>query len=227
LRAGEWRDAHRALNEKKPITPRGVGFFFFDALKASSCGVLAGGLAQSGNEGQEAVLSKIVSSFVRKTVSMLRLASLRLKLRLAWAAEKAEGSIAVEFALIVPVLLVVLGGITDVSRLLYYQSEVTQAVRSGTQFATANVTNYTGVASVVTASTALGGQSGFAVSSNMCACSSTAAATLTFSACSSLTCASPQREYLQISASYSWHPIFGIITLLPSTASNTIDLRVQ
>ena len=144
------------------------------------------------------------------------------------AAAAAEGVSAVEFALVVPVLLVVLGGVVDVSRCLWYQSEVTQAVRSGTQYMTGNPTDYAGTAAVMASATNLGG-SGFSADASTCYCAVVSnTPSPVWSPCSGFTCvASPIHRYVKVTASYTWTPIFGSLTPLPATVTTTTQLRVQ
>ncbi len=138
-----------------------------------------------------------------------------------------RGSVAVEFALIVPMLSLLLAGVVDTSRFLNYQEEVEQSVRAGVQYATVNPTDYSGIASVITGATALGGETGFFDSSASCGCISVASAPLTPQNCSTMTCAAPSRRYDILTARYSWSPIFGSMAFLPSPVSATIDLRVS
>ena len=139
-----------------------------------------------------------------------------------------EGVSAVEFALVVPVLLLVLSGVVDVSRLLLYQSDLTQAVRSGAQYLLGNPTAPQNAAGIVKAATRLGTEASFASDSSQCACAATSIGPLSWSACSGLVCPpSPVRRYVKVSATYAWTPIFGSMSFLPPTAAASLQVRVQ
>lgn len=138
-----------------------------------------------------------------------------------------EGVSAVEFALVAPLLLVVLAGAIDVTRLIYYQHELTQALRSGVQYALPNPGKTDEARKVILASTSLGTDPALTVSTDQCGCSLTSANPGTWTSCASLTCGSAQREYQQVSATYAWTPILGTVLPLPSPVSETFYLRLK
>ena len=151
----------------------------------------------------------------------------RIRRAVGRGASDRQGVSAVEFALVAPVLFVILAGIADVTRLIWYQTEVTQATRAGMQFATANPGDTAGIAAVVAASTSLNGSSGFVVDAASCGCATAASATLIFLPCATITCASPNRKYVRISATYDWTPMFGSLSVFPDKLNTTVVLRVQ
>lgn len=138
-----------------------------------------------------------------------------------------SGVTAVEFALIMPVLLLILAGVVDVSRMFWYQSEITQALRAGMEYATGNTSDYVGINSVMDASTSLSSAPGYSNTSNQCACATTSLSSLSWSPCSTLTCLPTQRRYVQLTATYNWSQIFGTMAFLPDTLSGSLAVRVQ
>ena len=158
-----------------------------------------------------------------------------------------RGVSAVEFALLMTVLMPIFAGIVDFSRWIYNLNEVAQATRAGAQYATYAPTDYTNIASTITNSTTIGSNSGFSVSANQCYCGLNLATQMLVSnyqspavgghtpnvALGACTTVLPQctsgnyRGYLQISATYTITPILGSLSLVPASANSTIYLRVQ
>lgn len=144
-----------------------------------------------------------------------------------------EGVTAVEFALVAPVLLLILGGVVDVSRCLYYQTEVAQAVRAGAQYATGNPADYSGTAAIIRTSTMLGTEASFSADASQCFCAASTplpAVVFSWQSCASLTCSQPAttvHRYLRITGSYDWKPVYGALSFLPAKLTTTVQLRVQ
>lgn len=123
-----------------------------------------------------------------------------------------SGVSAVEFALIAPVLLVMVLGMADLGRYYFSKMEVMGAVRAGAQYVILH--GYDGSASATTAVTsviqnATSAGSGIAVDgvSQVCICSD--GANPSPNTCAG-TCNAGETlwEYAQISASYSFTPMF-------------------
>ena len=129
-----------------------------------------------------------------------------------------RGSTAVEFALVVPVLLLFLGGIVDFGRAFYYRTELDQALRSGMQYALKAPTDGAGIASVIAQSTSV---------------PIVVASPVTFCQCldgSNVGCASscpvdqtPMRNYVKLEATYVWAPMLGNMAgLVPASPLDAI-----
>ena len=134
-----------------------------------------------------------------------------------------RGSMAVEFALVVPVLLLFVGGIVDFGRAFYYQTELSQALRSGMQYALKAPTDSAGIAAVIGQSTSL---------------PISVAAPVTFCQCydgTNVSCSGTctvlggMRNYVRLEASYAWTPMLGTMGGLvpPSPLRDALTVRTQ
>jgi Flp pilus assembly protein TadG len=163
----------------------------------------------------------------------------RLRFPFAAATREESGVSATEFALIAVILLPILACVTDFSRYLFAECEVAQSVHAATVYATANPTDYTGIASTGQSSTSLGGASAYSIAANQCACgqplttSETSANYTTyttgFGSCSTVvpSCGASNRIFLKIQATFSFSPIFGTLLPVPSSTSSNVILRTQ
>lgn len=134
-----------------------------------------------------------------------------------------RGSAAIEFALIVPVLLLFVGGLVDFGRAFYYQTELSQALRSGMQYALKAPTDNTGIVSVIGQSTSLPITVGNPATFYQCYDGSNVSCTAT--------CTIPggMRAYVRLDASYSYVALFGTMGgLIPaSPLHDTLIVRTQ
>jgi Flp pilus assembly protein TadG len=169
---------------------------------------------------------------------MARRVAGRIGSKFRGAGQDRKGVSAVEFALIAPMLLLMLAGVVDVSRCLWYMTDVAQSVRAGVEYMTGNPNDSTGTAAFMRGATVLGSSSGFTADASQCTCQTSTdpnpssptpwAQRVTWSACSSLTCVTaPVHRYVQVTASYTWTPVFGSMSFLPSPVKTTIYLRVK
>lgn len=139
-----------------------------------------------------------------------------------------KGISAVEFGLIAPIILFVLGGVFDVSRYIWDQEDLMQALRSGMQYGANYPTDVTGVVNVVKASTSLSGDTtNFSMPTPTCGCTADSSTLPSnFGTCSATTCS--KNEYVMLQASYRYNPLVGkMIGVLPTSASFTIYYRIQ
>lgn len=141
-----------------------------------------------------------------------------------------KGAAAVEFALLAPILMLILGGAFDASRYIWYQTDILQALRAGVQYAISDPTNTTQISAAVIGSTRLSASAGWAHQAPDCGCvASTDAVSIpaAWSACSSTPCTS-QRRYMRLRASFAYQPLIGnMVGLLPPSAAYTTYLRLQ
>ena len=145
--------------------------------------------------------------------------------------KRKKGSVAIEFALLAPILLLIFGGAFDVSRFIFYQNDILEALRSGAQYAMTDTTNITQITNSVKSSTSLSSSSSWSMPTPDCGCttSMTDSTNLptTWGVCSTTPCTS-YRKYLRIQASYAYAPLIGnMLGVLPSSASYATYLRLQ
>ena len=128
-----------------------------------------------------------------------------------------RGSTAVEFALTMPVLLLFIGGVVDFGRAFYYQTELSQALRSGMQYALKAPTDTAGIASVINQSTSLPIVTRTPVTFCQCYDGSNIG-------CSS-TCIvpGPMRNYVKLETGYAYAPMLPIMSgLLPASPLDAV-----
>lgn len=151
-----------------------------------------------------------------------------------------RGASAIEFALLAPVIFAMLGGVLDVGRFLWYQTDLHQAARSGMQHVIVNpslgsAVEVNRVEAVVAASTGLSSGTGWSVSTD-CGCGALLSTTMLTTAtsaitgwgtCQSVACPSARR-YVRIQASYGYTALLGsVVPYIPSRASTSVTMRVQ
>ena len=155
---------------------------------------------------------------------------MHMRIRLKSNSGNRRGAIAVEFALLAPILLLIFGGAFDASRFIWYQSDILQALRAGVQYAMTDATNTTQITAAVNGSTGLSSSTNWTMPTPDCGCTAMTDATnlpTTWSACVSTPCTS-LRKYLRLQASYNYTPLIGrMVGLLPPRAAYTTYLRLQ
>ncbi len=140
-----------------------------------------------------------------------------------------QGAAAVEFAILVPMLLLILGGAFDVTRFVWFQSDIAQALRSGMQYAMSRPSDVAGISGTIAGSTALSRDpTRWEHPTPDCGCStSPSAMPTTWAACSTTPCTG-QRRYIRMTASYTNRPLVArMVGLLPEESSYTVYLRTQ
>ena len=138
-----------------------------------------------------------------------------------------RGISAVELALALPILLLVVGGIVDHGRMLWYQADLTQALRAGMQHALRSPDDNAGILDAIRASTGLSGAKGFSLGSpsRSCTCLDSIPISCSTGWCVGLLA---KREYMTLSASYSFTPVVGtMMGLVPDRAEASLRLRVK
>lgn len=120
-----------------------------------------------------------------------------------------RGASAIEFAMISSFLLLLMVFVSDYALIMYRKMELTDAVRTGTQYALVNTTTATSalVEAAVTGSTTLSGVT-VTIDTDLCGCSDGT----TFSCVSSTTCGAGttgrKHYYTDITASYTYTWLF-------------------
>ena len=143
---------------------------------------------------------------------------LKLFKRLAGARGDKRGSTAVEFALLMPVLLLFLGGVVDFGRAFYYQTELNQALRSGMQYTLKAPTDTTGIVNVINQSTSIAINT--QQPATFCQCLDG-----TNVSCSG-TCTignTPMRNYVKLETKFTYAPLIGAMGgLLPTSPLDAV-----
>ena len=128
-----------------------------------------------------------------------------------------RGSTAVEFALVIPVLLLFLGGLVDFGRAFYYQTELSQALRSGMQYALKAPTDTAGIMSVIGQSTSISVNTLTPVT--FCQCYDGA----NISCSSTCVVPGPMRNYVKLEAKFSYTPLIPTMAgLLPASPLDSV-----
>jgi Flp pilus assembly protein TadG len=125
------------------------------------------------------------------------------------------GAAMVEFALIAPVLISLLGGATDLGSAIALSLRVENAARTGAQYVTRMPSNAAGAQT--TALNTLSGVSGAAVTVGAMVCTCPPAGSATGGAtvdCTS-TCTTGMAQYVTVTATAPFTPIFPASSLLP------------
>ena len=131
-----------------------------------------------------------------------------------------SGAALVEFALIAPVLVTLLGGATDLGRVIALSLQVEDASRTAAQYVTRAPNDAAGAQTAALA--ALSGTSGpnVVVGAMVCKCPPAGAATGgAVVSCTNITCATGIIQYVTVTASATFTPIFPASNLL---AFNTL-----
>ena len=140
-----------------------------------------------------------------------------------------RGLAAAEFALVLPLLVLMMGGVVDFGRFLWFQTEVTQALRAGMQYAMNDPNDTSGINQIIQKATTLWPSPNFTVSNPVQSCSCSDGSTPS-GGCTSGTCPSGtiRQNWLTLTASYSYAPLIGTMGgLLPKSVSDTMVLRIQ
>lgn len=144
-----------------------------------------------------------------------------LKERITALAHSVNGVAALEFALLAPILIVVMYGVYDYGQAMLKKTELRSATRAGAQFTLTGSTDSTAITSVVNAATNLTLSSVTVI----CNCADTTTGSVTATdVCSALTCTSPDAKLANVSASYSYDFLFGAKTL--NLSANT-TVRIE
>jgi Flp pilus assembly protein TadG len=133
----------------------------------------------------------------------------------------AAGQSAVEFAIIAPVLLVLLVVASDFARLFFMSIDLNNVARAGAQYGSQTVITAADLAGMRTAATTAGASiTGLAVASSQCTC--TASSTIPACAASYNCSTNPKATYVDVSATATFKTITnypGIPSSIPLTAT--------
>ncbi|BBK31538.1 hypothetical protein STHU_21720 [Allostella humosa] len=136
-----------------------------------------------------------------------------------------RGSSAVEFAIIAPVLIVVLGGLADLAIALHRTIGLENAARAGAQHAMSFPDDAPGIAAATVA--ALGGTVGaVSVAAAHCVCPGTSGPSVS---CDGTPCSGAAAgRYVSVSVTASAETIFGLAAIvLPSSFTGSAVARVR
>ena len=138
-----------------------------------------------------------------------------------------EGVAAVEFAIIAPVLVVILAMIADLGLGFRYQMQVGHAARAGLQYALNNGWNSASVIAAVTSATGLTGISASPAPFTSCGCATGSG--ISAAACgSNCPTGGTAGTYVTVNASYAYTPILPYPSLSsPMTLTAQAVARIQ
>ncbi len=133
-----------------------------------------------------------------------------------------DGNVVVELALILPVLLVILAGLSDLGRAIHASSQLKSAVRAGLEYAQAHPDDTAGIQAVV--GTAASGPAVSVTTGSVCEC-----ADGTVVACS-FTCedGTTPGTYMRVAATQPFSPVFPAMTYATGpTLSASASIRTR
>src|SRR4051812_35451157 len=138
-----------------------------------------------------------------------------------------KGASMVEFALIAPVLISLLGGAVDLGSAIEHSIRVESAARAAAQYITRMPTDGTGAQTAGSAVVSGLAGASVTVAAMDCRCPPTGAATGGAVVACTASCASGMQQYVTVSASAPFTPIFPASYLLPwdnlaSTSANVV-----
>ncbi len=151
-----------------------------------------------------------------------------------------EGVSAIEFALITPVLLVFLIGVTDFGLAMFHKMELQSAVRAGAQYALSDGTDTASIISAVVNSTGIGITSSDVTLT--CQCLDTSTEVLTGATCGAATgCSSSEAVLMTIDAVDKYTPLLSpnldtssgsvtrFLSFIPSSfdLSGSVTIRIE
>lgn len=141
-----------------------------------------------------------------------------------WNRRNEKGGVALEFALIAPVLLVMLLGIVDFGQLVLMKTKLSSATRAGVQYAITVDTNEAIIEDIVENSTSFEDADNLSVTVDpFCECSD-GTAVLCDGSCAS----GNVREYVTVSATYDLPLLFsypGVTSPFPVTSFATLRMK--
>lgn len=138
------------------------------------------------------------------------------------ASGDADGNIAVELALVLPVLLAILAGLSDLGRGILASSKLSSAVRAGLDYAQTYPDDGSGIQAVVIAAAA--GDAVSVTTTSVCECANGVAGVCS-TQCSDGTLPG---TYLRIAASQNFSPIFPAVDfVLGPTISVSGSVRTK
>lgn len=149
-----------------------------------------------------------------------------------------RGISALEFAIVVPLLVLLAGGVTDLGLMLRDRGELSVALNAGTRAALLLGSSATTgkVTGAMSSASGLGAPATFSATAPACYCitSGTAGSTLSASTCSTtsspITCSdgTTPGTYMTLTATYTYTPLMpGFAYLANTTLSHTASVRLK
>ena len=139
-----------------------------------------------------------------------------------------RGATALEFALVSPLLCVLLVGLIDYGMGYWQKMQVGNAARAGAQYAMASGWNQTAISTAVTSATGLASISASPAPSQACGCPSASSGIVAASCGSSCTGGGTAGTYVTVNASATYSPLLpyhGIAGTIALTTTNTVRIN--
>lgn len=151
---------------------------------------------------------------------------------------KQQGIVSVEFALILPILVILMLGVVDFGRLTRDKLIVINAANAGARFGSLNTTNFNNDAGIINAAKSSGNdlpilQANISVAPRTCYCITNNGLNLVLMATCTAACSGAgvdptPAKYVTVSTSYAFVPLFSWSTILqPTTITAASTMRVQ
>lgn len=138
-----------------------------------------------------------------------------------------EGSAAIEFALLLPVLAIFLTVVAEAGFTLYQASRVSDAAEAGMLYAAKNGFNSDGISSAITNATSLANIQASPAPSQFCGCPN-ASGISTVDCTATCTGGVTPSQYIQVNAAFTRQSLFPSQSLgLPATLSATAIVRIN
>jgi Flp pilus assembly protein TadG len=138
-----------------------------------------------------------------------------------------EGTAAIEFALLIPLLLTLMMGVTELGFAMYEGMQVYSAAEAGALYATKNGWDSAGISSAVTNATGTSGLTASPAPTLFCGCPS-ASGIVTWSCTTKCANGSTSSQYVRVNASLAHQTILPYAALgIPTTftANSTVRLN--
>jgi Flp pilus assembly protein TadG len=141
-----------------------------------------------------------------------------------------SGAAAIEFALVTPLLAILVGGVVEIGMASYQAMQVQSATEAGILYATEHgASNITAIGQAVVNATGTAGITASPVPLAFCGCPSVAGVVSQNSNCTTV-CSdgTPPGQYVTVSAALAHHTIMSFLNLpLPATLTASSTVRLQ
>lgn len=142
--------------------------------------------------------------------------------------KKEHGVVAMEFALIAPVIAFIGLGIFEFCRYMWYQDELVHTLNTGIHYLFSEPKGFNDAQNVMKSSSMFANDANYIVNTPQCSCAVNATDSMSWQSCS-ISCGSSQREYTRLSVTYNnFKNMFSpFVSLIPTTLNESTIVRIQ